>query len=62
LAPIQIISNTGTAQDVEVYSVIDNCAVGFRISDTFSDTTYGTAYSPNILVGGTMLEDTTYLL
>jgi hypothetical protein len=62
LAPIQIISNTGTAQDVEVYSVIDNCAVGFRISNTFTDTTYGTAYSPNILVGGTMLEDTTYLL
>jgi hypothetical protein len=62
LAPIQIISNTGTAQDVEVYSAIDNCAVGFRISNTFTDTTYGTAYSPNILVGGTMLEDTTYLL
>jgi hypothetical protein len=62
LAPIQILSNTGTAQDVEVYSVIDNCAVGFRISDTFSDTTYGTAYAPNILVGGTMLEATTYLL
>jgi hypothetical protein len=62
LAPIQIISNTGTAQDVEVYSVIDNCAVGFRMADTFTDTTYGTAYAPNILVGGTMLEDTTYLL
>ena len=62
LAPIQIISNTGTAQDVEVYSAIDNCAVGFRISNTFTDTTYGTAYSPNILVGGVMLEDITYLL
>ncbi len=62
LAPIQILANTGTTQDVEVYSVIDNCAIGFRISDTFTDTTYGTAYAPNILVGGTMLEDTTYLL
>lgn len=62
LAPIQILSNVGTAQDVEIYSVIDNCAVGFRISNTFSDTTYGTAYAPNILVGGTMLEATTYLL
>ena len=62
LAPIQILSNVGTSQNVEVYSVIDNCAAGFRISDTFSDTTYGTAYAPNILVGGTMLEDTTYLL
>ena len=62
LAPIQILSNTGTAQDVEVYSVIDNCAVGFRISDTFTDTTYGTAYAPNILKGGIMMEDTTNIL
>jgi hypothetical protein len=62
LAPIQILSNVGTTQNVEVYSVVDNCAAGFRISNTFSDTTYGTTYAPNILVGGTMLEDTTYLL
>jgi hypothetical protein len=62
LAPIQILSNVGTSQNVEVYSVVDNCAAGFRISNTFSDTTYGTTYAPNILVGGTMLEDITYLL
>ena len=62
LAPIQIISNSGTAQDVEVYSVINNCAVGFRMADTFTNTTYGTAYAPNILKGGIMMEDTTNII
>ena len=60
LAPLQILSNTGTAQDVLNFGVIDNCAVGFRLANTFSDTTYGTAYAPNILGGGTNYEDTTY--
>lgn len=62
LAPIQITSNTGTAQDIEDYSLIDNCAVGFRIADTFTDTTYGTAYAPNLLKLGVKFEDTTNLL
>lgn len=60
LAPLQILSNTGTAQDVMNFGVVTNCAVGYRLADTFSDTTYGTAYAPNILVGGTTYEDTTY--
>jgi hypothetical protein len=50
LAPIQILSNTGTAQDVYNYGVVDNCASGFQLADTFSDTTYGTAYAPNMVV------------
>ena len=60
LAPLQILSNTGTAQDVMNFGVITNGAVGFRLVDTFSDTTYGTTYAPNILVGGITYEDTTY--
>ena len=60
LAPLQILSNTGTAQDVLNFGVVDNCAAGFRLANTFSDTTYGTAYAPNILGGGTNYEDTTY--
>lgn len=60
LAPLQILSNVGTAQDVVNFGVITNGAVGFRLADIFSDTTYGTAYAPNILVGGTTYEDTTY--
>ena len=60
LAPLQILSNTGTAQDVLNFGLIDNCAVGFRLADTFTDTTYGVAYAPNILGGGTNYEDTTY--
>ena len=60
LAPLQILSNTGTAQDVFNFGIIGNGGVGFRIANTFSDTTYGTAYAPNILGGGTNYEDTTY--
>jgi len=60
LAPLQILSNTGTAQDVLNFGLVDNCAVGFRLANTFTDTTYGTAYAPNILGGGTNYEDTTY--
>ena len=60
VAPLQILSNTGTAQDILDFSMVGNGAVGFRLSDTFSDTTYGTAYAPNLLVGGTAYEDTTY--
>ena len=60
LAPLQITSNTGTAQDVMNFGVVTNGAAGFRLADTFSDTTYGTAYAPNILVGGTTYEDTSY--
>lgn len=60
LAPLQILSNVGTAQDVMNFGCITNGAVGFRLSDTFTDTTYGTAYAPNGLVGGTNYEDTTY--
>lgn len=60
LAPLQILSNTGTAEDVMDFSMIGNGAAGFRLSDTFSDTTYGTTYAPNLLVGGTAYEDTTY--
>jgi hypothetical protein len=60
LAPLQILSNTGTAEDVMDFSMVGNGAVGFRLSDTFSDTTYGTAYAPNLLIGGTIYEDTTY--
>lgn len=60
LAPLQILSNTGTAQDVLNFGLIDNCAVGFRLANTFTDTTYGVAYAPNILGGGTNYEDTTY--
>lgn len=60
LAPLQITSNVGTAQDVINFGVITNGAVGFRLADTFSDITYGTAYAPNILVGGATYEDTTY--
>ena len=59
LAPLQILSNTGTAQDILDFSMVGNGAVGFRLADTFSDTTYGTAYAPNLLVGGTRYEDTT---
>lgn len=62
LAPIQILSNVGTAQDIEDYSLIDNCAVGFRIADTFTDITYGTAYAPNLLKLGAKMEDTTNIL
>lgn len=60
LAPLQILSNTGTAQDVHNFGVITNGAVGFRIADTFSDTTYGTAYAPNLIGTATNNEDTTY--
>jgi|LakMenEpi03Aug12_release.lakeMendotaPanAssembly.Ray.scaffolds.fasta_scaffold01412_17 hypothetical protein len=60
LAPLQILSNTGTAQDVLNFGLVDNCAVGFRLANTFTDTTYGTAYAPNILGGGINYEDTTY--
>lgn len=59
LAPLQILSNTGTAQDVFDFSVIDNCAVSFRLADTFTDVTYGTAYAPNLLIGGVHYEATT---
>jgi hypothetical protein len=59
LAPLQILSNTGTAQDIYDFSAIDNCAVGFRLADTFTDVTYGTAYAPNLLIGGTKYEATT---
>jgi len=60
LAPLQILSNTGTAQDVMDFSMVGNGASGFRLADTFSDTTYGTAYAPNLLVGGVHYQDTTY--
>lgn len=60
LAPLQILSNTGTAQDVHNFGVITNGAVGFRIADTFTDTTYGTAYAPNLIGTATNNEDTTY--
>ena len=60
LAPLQILSNTGTAQDILDFSMVGNGAVGFRLADTFSDTTYGTAYAPNLLVGGTKYEASTY--
>jgi hypothetical protein len=60
LAPLQILSNTGTAQDVMDFSMVGNGAAGFRLADTFSDTTYGTAYAPNLLVGGITYEDTSY--
>lgn len=60
LAPLQILSNTGTAQDVLDFSMVGNGATGFRLADTFSDTTYGTAYAPNLLVNGTRYESTTY--
>ena len=60
LAPLQILSNTGTAQDVLDFSMIGNGAAGFRLADTFSDTTYGTAYAPNLLVGGVLYQDTNY--
>mgnify|MGYP003338146785 CR=1 FL=1 len=60
LAPLQILSNTGTAQDILDFSMIGNGASGYRLADTFSDTTYGTAYAPNLLVGGTKYEDSTY--
>lgn len=59
LAPLQILSNTGTAQDILDFSMVGNGAVGFRLADTFSDTTYGTAYAPNLLVNGTRYEATT---
>lgn len=60
LAPLQILSNTGTAQDVMDFSMIGNGASGYRLADTFSDTTYGTAYAPNLLVNGTRYEDSSY--
>jgi hypothetical protein len=60
LAPIQILSNTGTAQDILDFSVITNGASGFRLGDTFTDTTYGTAYAPNLLVNGDKKESTSY--
>ena len=60
LAPLQILSNTGTAQDVHNFGIIGNGAVGFRIADTFSDTTYGTAYAPNLIGTATNNEDVTY--
>jgi hypothetical protein len=60
LAPLQIISNTGTAQDVHNFGIVGNGSVGFRIADTFSDTTYGTAYAPNLIGTATNNEDTTY--
>jgi hypothetical protein len=61
LAPIQITSNTGTAPDIEVFSVIDNCAVGYRLLDTFTDATYGPNYAPNDTVGGFKRENTAYV-
>jgi hypothetical protein len=60
LAPLQILSNTGTAQDILDFSMVGNGALGFRLADTFSDTTYGTAYAPNLLVSGVHYQDTTY--
>jgi hypothetical protein len=54
--------NAGTAKDIMNFGVITNCAAGFGLTDTFSDTTYGTAYAPNDIVGGVKLESTTYLL
>ena len=60
LAPIQITSNVGTAQDIINFGCVTNGGVGFRLDDTFSDVTHGATYAPNILVGGTNYEDTTY--
>jgi len=61
LAPIQILDNTSTSQDIFDFSMIGNGAVGFRLADTFTDVTYGTAYAPNLLVGGLIQEDITYI-
>ena len=60
LAPLQILSNAGTAPDVHNFGIIGNGASGFRIANTFSDTTYGTAYAPNLIGTATNNEDTTY--
>jgi hypothetical protein len=60
LAPLQITSNTGTAQDVHNFGIVGNGGIGFRIADTFSDTTYGTAFAPNLIGTATNNEDTTY--
>jgi hypothetical protein len=57
LAPIQVLSNT--SKEIFDYSVIDNCAAGFRLGDTFSDATYGTPYAPTLMVGGDLFESTT---
>lgn len=60
LAPLQILSNTGTSQDVHNFGIVGNGAIGFRLADTFSDTTYGTAYAPNLIGTATNNEDTNY--
>jgi len=59
LAPIQVLSNT--SKDVYNYGVIDNCAIGNRIADTFSNTTYGATFAPNMIVNltGCNSEETT---
>jgi hypothetical protein len=60
LAPLYIKSNTGTSQDIFDFSMVGNGASGFRLADTFTNTTYGTAYAPNLLVGGVHYQSTTY--
>lgn len=61
LAPIQITSNTGTAQDVYDHSFRGNGASGFELADAFTDTDYfGTSFAPNLVVVGLIQEDTSY--
>ena len=60
LAPLYIKSNTGTSQDVYNFGIVGNGATGFRIADTFSDATYGTAYAPNLIGTATNNENSNY--
>ena len=58
LSPIQILGSALNG-NIKNYGCITNCPNGFGILDTFSDTTYGTAYAVNDLVGGINYEDST---
>ena len=60
LSPLQILSNAGTAQDIMVFDAVTNSAAGFGLLDTFSDVTYGTAYAPNDIAGGQLLQNTNF--
>lgn len=54
LHPIQILSNTGTAQDV----IIEGCKTDYvgNMALAFSDTTYGATYAPNYKGSGLSIQ------
>ena len=59
LSPIQILSNSGTAQDVHIAQANSNCnGTTYGLKLIFGDTTYGTTYAPNDVLKGVVFENT----